>query len=186
MKVEEDAKADGVLSEEEHGDLLPESERGCFCDGCGWAGSVWPDGMVYKCIMCLDCDLCEDCYKVCTLMLIRVHFQLTVLQKRLAWNQGEPDPESWCGQDHAYVKGPIEGWRGVKDGAIRIGEEEIGFKSWLETLRTERWPKAWENFWKGESFLHTIGSTAALEVAASGSTTIARQRRRSSGVSIDV
>ena len=51
-----------------------------------------------------------------------------------------------------YVKAPVDGWRGVKNGVIRIGEEEIEFKEWLRSLKEERWPKAWENFWKGESF----------------------------------
>jgi hypothetical protein len=53
------------------------------------------------------------------------------------------------------VKGPVDGWRGVKNGVIRIGEEETPFQEWLDRLKGERWPKAWENFWKGENFLST-------------------------------
>lgn len=74
----------------------------------------------------------------------------------MAWNRGEPNTThwvQWCGKDHIYVKGPIDGWRGVKDGVIRIGEEKLAFKKWLQTLKDERWPKAWEDFWRGESFL---------------------------------
>jgi len=44
----------------------------------------------------------------------------------------------------------------MKKGVIRIGKEEIEFKEWLRTLEEERWPKAWEEFWKGESFLRVV------------------------------
>ncbi|KAF2230805.1 hypothetical protein EV356DRAFT_519320 [Viridothelium virens] len=122
------------------GDLLPEYERGVSCDGnCDFGETDWTDGVMYMCIHCGNCDLCEACY-----------------EKRMAWNRGEPNTAywyDWCGKDHAYVKGPVDGWRGVKNGVIRIGEEEIEFKEWLQSLKEERWPKAWENFWKGESFL---------------------------------
>ena len=77
-------------------------------------------------------------------------------QERIAWNGGKPNTTNWydwCGKDHAYVKGPIAGWRGVKNGVIRIGEEEIEFKEWLRSLKEERWPKAWKEFWRGEHFL---------------------------------
>jgi len=39
--------------------------------------------------------------------------------------------ERYCGQDHEYVKAPIEGWMGIKNGIVRIGEEKIAFKHWL-------------------------------------------------------
>lgn len=74
----------------------------------------------------------------------------------MSWNEGEPNTTfwyDWCGRDHSYVQCPIEGWRGVKDGVMRIGEEETPFKEWLRALEQERWPKAWDNFWKGENFL---------------------------------
>lgn len=54
--------------EEDHavGDLLPDSERGAYCDGtCNFEASDWRDGVMYMCIHCANCDLCEDCYEVC-------------------------------------------------------------------------------------------------------------------------
>ena len=74
-------------------------------------------------------------------------------------NAGEPNDywRDWCGPDHRYVKGPIDDWRGVKDGVIRIGDENLPFKEWLRGLREERWPKAWENFWRNEKFLSNVG-----------------------------
>ena len=61
------------------------------------------------------------------------------------------DYEYWkefCGADHEYMFGPIEGWRGVKDEKIRIGNEEEEFRSWLEGLKG-RWVSRWEDFWRG-------------------------------------
>ncbi|CAK4017686.1 glyoxalase bleomycin resistance dioxygenase [Lecanosticta acicola] len=134
---EEDAERE---DEDILGDLLPEYDRGATCDGnCDFFESDWTQGVMYMCVHCANCDLCEDCY-----------------EKRMAWNRGVPNTihwTDWCGQDHAYVKGPVEGWRGVKNGVIRIGEEEVEFKEWLRLLKEERWPKAWEDFWRGESFL---------------------------------
>lgn len=78
----------------------------------------------------------------------------------MEWNKGKPntaDWKGWCGKDHGYVKAPIEGWRGVKNGVLRIGEEEIDFKEWMRGLREERWPQAWESFWTRESFFRGTG-----------------------------
>jgi hypothetical protein len=59
----------------------------------------------------------------------------------------------YCGQDHTYIKAPVEGWKGVKNGVMRIANEKIPFKDWLQALKEERWPSAWESFWKNERFL---------------------------------
>ena len=55
-------------------------------------------------------------------------------------DKGEESPAwwPWCGENHRFVKGPIEDWKGIKNGIIRIGEENIPFKTWLEELRDER------------------------------------------------
>jgi hypothetical protein len=76
-------------------------------------------------------------------------------------NKGLPLPENksvFCGQNHSYVKAPIEGWRGIKKGDIRIGQEITSFKDWLDGLKDERWPKAWELFWKHERSLPMFGA----------------------------
>ena len=47
------------------GDLLPNYDRNVWCNGnCGFRGSDWTDGVMYMCIYCGNCDLCETCYKV--------------------------------------------------------------------------------------------------------------------------
>jgi hypothetical protein len=60
---------------------------------------------------------------------------------------------SYCGQNHTYIKAPVEGWKGVKNGIMRIGNEQISFNDWLQSLKDEKWPAAWESFWKNERFL---------------------------------
>ena len=97
----------------------------------------WADGPVYICTICANCDLCEACY-----------------QKRQALNRGEP-PVSWrvvCGRDHRYIRGPIQGWGGVKAGVMTIGEEKVPFKEWLSDVKERKWKEAWERYWKNDEF----------------------------------
>ncbi|KAF2500664.1 hypothetical protein BU16DRAFT_557121 [Lophium mytilinum] len=114
-----------------------------WCDGgCGTGLNSWTTPVFY-CIICACTDLCTSCHA-----------------KRLAQNHGEP-ANSWrtfCGKDHKYIKGPIEGWRGVKDGVMRIGEEEIPFQDWLKDLEEKRWKDAWTTFWKGGTGVKDIGT----------------------------
>ncbi|QSS59361.1 hypothetical protein I7I51_08796 [Histoplasma capsulatum] len=96
----------------------------------------WDDGVVYLCMICCNCDLCEECY-----------------QKRQAHNKNSTENNHWrryCGANHWYIKGPVEGWKGIKDGYMTIGEEKIKFLDWLEEIRTTKWKKAWEQFWMKE------------------------------------
>ncbi len=60
-------------------------------------------------------------------------------------------------QNHSYVKAPVEGRRGIKNGVMRIGKDELPFKEWLRGLRDERWQEAWKNFWQNESFVSNVG-----------------------------
>jgi hypothetical protein len=80
----------------------------------------------HTCPICAACGLCQECY-----------------DKRQEINAGDTAASwtSFCGQDHEYLKGPIEGWKGVKDGMIRIsGEEPVAFKkrvAWFEGGKIE-------------------------------------------------
>lgn len=112
------------------------------CDGgCGATASSWTQPFYY-CLVCPNCDLCENCHT-----------------KRLAQTRGEIEEPwlSFCGKDHRYIKSPMKDWRGIKNGVIRIGEDEITVKDWLRELKEERWPKAWETFWTRQSGLKDIG-----------------------------
>ncbi|KAH7128114.1 hypothetical protein B0J11DRAFT_504607 [Dendryphion nanum] len=106
------------------------------CDGaCGTSISSWTQP-IYLCLICPNVDLCEDCHT-----------------KRRVPGSDLP----YCAENHHYVKGPIKGWRGVKDGVIRIGEEEIKVKEWIRGLKEERWQKAWEKYWGRQGGLKDIG-----------------------------
>jgi tetratricopeptide (TPR) repeat protein len=130
-------------------DLNPNSN--VLCNGCDRSFNNWRDGAVYGCIECTDCDLCEDCFK-----------------KIDRCNKGEPWTEwkRYCGENHKYIRGPIAGWKGVKDGVIRIervgdGEqggglvEEVEFGVWIDGLQN-RWKEAWTGFWKREELVVDI------------------------------
>ncbi|KKZ68736.1 hypothetical protein EMCG_05645 [[Emmonsia] crescens] len=96
----------------------------------------WDAGSVYLCMICSNSDLCEGCY-----------------QKRQAFNKGLTESNHWrlyCGANHWYIKGPVEGWKGIKEGYMTIGEEKIKFMDWLEEIRASKWTKAWEQFWMRE------------------------------------
>lgn len=116
---------------------------GIYCDGgCGTDISRWTQPMYY-CLVCVNCDLCEECYG-----------------KRLAQTRGEIEEPwlSFCGPDHRYIKAPMKGWKGIKNGVIRIeGEEEFTVEDWLKGLKEERWQKAWDTFWTRQGGLKDIG-----------------------------
>lgn len=131
--------------------LPPNSDENLFksawvgCDGdCGSEWSSWSEPQ-YLCIICTGLDLCTVCHG-----------------KRAALNHGEESGywRPYCGVDHRYIKGPIEGWKGVKDGEMRIlvdGKiKMIKFSAWLEELKG-RWEEAWEKFWKRMEGVKDLG-----------------------------
>jgi hypothetical protein len=70
------------------------------------------------------------------------------------------EPTEWrkyCDSNHRFIRGPIKGWKGVKDGVIRIeGRQDLTVKEWLEGLSEKRWPAAWKQFWRGDGGLRDI------------------------------
>ncbi|CAN9159371.1 unnamed protein product [Alternaria alternata] len=115
---------------------------GIFCDGrCGVTIKSWTQPFYY-CLVCPSCDLCEDCHS-----------------KRLEQTAGEIGEPwlSFCGANHRYIKGPMKDWKGIKNGVIRIGNEEIAVRDWLRGLKEERWQNAWKTFWTRQGGLKDIG-----------------------------
>jgi hypothetical protein len=111
------------------------------CDGeCDTALSSWTQEM-YFCVMCANTDLCACCHS-----------------KRLSQKRAEKSTywRRYCGPDHCYIKGPIKDWRGVKNGVIRIGDEEIPFKEWLKDLQEVKWKGAWKKFWERQGGVRDI------------------------------
>jgi tetratricopeptide (TPR) repeat protein len=80
---------------------------------------------LYLCLTCVDVSLCEAC-----------------CAKRLAQISGQPSSHwrTYCGPNHEYIKGPIDGWSGVKEGVMTIGEIKVKFSDWLKDVE-KRWNK---------------------------------------------
>jgi len=142
-KTESDEETDSDKLDE---DVFPAGGLGC--DGpCETSITSWTQP-IYYCLICPNCDLCEDCHS-----------------KRVQQTKGvEPTEEkteepwlSFCGANHRYIKGPMKGWKGVKDSIIRYGKTEITVTEWLRGLKEERWPNAWKIFWTRQGGLKNIG-----------------------------
>jgi len=110
-------------------DIDPEKE--IYCDGVCKIASAKPETPrklgwqqnFYMCLICSELDLCQECY-----------------DKRIAANEASQERTEWrnyCGFKHDYIKGPIEGWGGVKDGIISLGGEQIKFEHWLKDLQAK-------------------------------------------------
>lgn len=108
--------------------------EGFSCNYCGKNVVDWAHGGAYMCLYCVDCDICEECF-----------------DKRAARHRGELEAD-WrvvCPQSHKYIRAPVEGWRGVKDGRLRIGGDEIPFKEWLRGVE-DQWKAYWDRYWMDE------------------------------------
>ncbi|EEH16587.1 hypothetical protein PABG_06674 [Paracoccidioides brasiliensis Pb03] len=119
-----------------NGDFAPDTAYVCQGECVDDEIESWETGPVYLCMICTNCDLCNACY-----------------EKRQAYNKDSSNNTHWrlyCGANHWYLKGPVDGWKGIKDGHMTIGEEKIKFMDWLEELRVSKWKKAWEEFWMRE------------------------------------
>lgn len=120
------------------------------CDGCDKQFYWWKEHL-FHCLICINVDLCVDCYR---------RLNEGQSPKRLAEEGSEiRERRQYCGDDHKHIKGPIPGWRGVKDGKILTRDKPpFSFDDWLQGLINERWPAAWRRFWTGESMLRNIGT----------------------------
>ncbi|CZR66695.1 uncharacterized protein PAC_16596 [Phialocephala subalpina] len=100
------------------------------CNLCSKEIRDWAHGGAYLCLQCIDCDICEECFA-----------------KKEARENGEMEPD-WrvmCPQGHRHVKAPVKGWRGVKDGRLRIGEKEAPFREWRNDLEM-KWKACWDRY----------------------------------------
>jgi tetratricopeptide (TPR) repeat protein len=110
---------------------------------------AWKNRPMYLCTICFNCVLCEACY-----------------QKRQEYNRNGGNEACvrevgslYCGMNHKYIRGPVPGWKGIKDGVMIIKpdddekkEEEviIKFRDWLDDLKNVKWKQAWDRFWLEE------------------------------------
>jgi hypothetical protein len=92
--------------------------------------SRWRPGTKFFCCMdCEDTDLCVDCHKTQTEY----------------FTGGDGFWFKCCWAPHTFLEVPIAGWRGVKDGVIRIGDKEKPYVDWLEAVRN-KWAKKMAGF----------------------------------------
>ena len=101
------------------------------CDMCDRGIYSWKDDSVYRCIYCINCDICGDCFE----KRATANSELVTPKDDVGWR-------TVCPQGHRHVKAPVEGWKGVnlKEGKLRIGDEEVSFNEWLISLE-DKWKK---------------------------------------------
>ncbi|PNP46550.1 hypothetical protein TGAMA5MH_02008 [Trichoderma gamsii] len=122
----------------DEGDLANPSIAVYTCDGgicsplAGYAW--WGDSVVHYCAECSTTLICEVCYNA------RHHPEKV----------GSPKVMHFCDKGHNYIKLPVEGWRGIKDGMLRLdGEEPVKFDDFLSHLQKDVVKDAWDRFWVG-------------------------------------
>ncbi|EHK50856.1 hypothetical protein TRIATDRAFT_279746 [Trichoderma atroviride IMI 206040] len=122
----------------DEGDLANPSIAVYTCDGgicsplAGYAW--WGDSVVHYCTECSTTLICEICYNA------RHHPEKV----------GSPNVMRFCDKGHNYIRLPVEGWRGIKDGMLRLdGEEPVKFDDFLNRLQKDVVKDAWDRFWAG-------------------------------------
>ena len=73
----------------------------------------------YHCMSCYSVDFCPDC---------------KAIQEDFFTNNSEGFWYKVCWGQHKHLRQPIEGWKGVKDGVIRIGRKHKHFRDWLKEV----------------------------------------------------
>lgn len=83
---------------------------------------------------CGEAFLCEDCF--------------AALEADKAGRTALP-VRRFCDRDHDdYVKAPVEGWRGVKDGVMLVaGGKSLPFADFIKRTQTGMCKAAWAGFW---------------------------------------
>lgn len=128
----------------ECGDLFGD-RRARQCRQCLKELNFWRSIPNYLCVICLDTELCRDCFR-----LWREFSQ----GKRDRVTSESTLREQRCGKNHKYIRGPMEGWRGIQNGQIVVLENEkeqrTEFKAWLTDLKERKWQHAWEEYARSE------------------------------------
>ncbi|ORY68464.1 uncharacterized protein BCR38DRAFT_481950 [Pseudomassariella vexata] len=112
-----------------------DTDTSIICSECDKVVSSGKQDSTYICLYCIEADLWGECF-----------------DKRARRQKGELEV-AWrtvCPRGRKQTKALIEGWGGVNNGVITMGEEKISFKDWLKELKDVRWPNAWKAFWAEE------------------------------------
>ncbi|KAK0615271.1 hypothetical protein B0T17DRAFT_382023 [Bombardia bombarda] len=146
-KSQSSAKSEGLelnqdVEESQNDGQYDFGDDNTSCDICGKtitnrdAKMTW----MHTCYYCTNTDFCDSCY--------------TATESSSYTEQSIGDGRYPCLGEHKYIKVPVTGWKGVKNGKIlyddpKNGATEIELKKWLEDLKGH-WKIAWENYWREE------------------------------------
>ena len=93
--------------------------------------AFWGGRVAYYCATCSNALLCEACYQA----------------RAEAAGEARRSVRHYCGVDHDYLKLPVEGWRGVKDGKLTVEGKEMLFSDLLKDLQEKVCEDGWGRFW---------------------------------------
>ena len=119
------------------GDVLEPDRLYWRCNGSCDPKTIfyyWHGRIMYECVTC-DTTLCEPCYN--NARMADNTFEKTLKKRRD------------CIQNHDYVKSPIEGWKGITKGTVKVGETETTTEELLNYIKGDLCKKGWEDFWRG-------------------------------------
>ncbi|KAF5686654.1 hypothetical protein FCIRC_2797 [Fusarium circinatum] len=121
----------------DEGDLADPDEVRQLCGGiCKPRAEFvrWGSSVGYQCLTCYFCFICQECYD-------RLSDTADQEMRRTY--------PKYCEKQFGHIKGPIEGWRGVRKGMIELeGEEPVPFGQLLQRIRDKLCEEAWKDFWK--------------------------------------
>jgi hypothetical protein len=138
-------------AEDRWGDISSFSAFYCRC------GSTyiqdWSHGPLYLCLLCTDVKLCAKCHAQLALHNDATAVAAKHKQPSTTSRGNGPEWTHWtlyCGQNHKYIKGPVEGWRGIRNGKMLVDGQKVSFRKWLREIKDVKWPNAWREFWMRE------------------------------------
>ncbi|KAJ3545081.1 hypothetical protein NM208_g2690 [Fusarium decemcellulare] len=105
------------------------------CSDCERLIRQWSKTHVYLCYYCTEVDLCQECFDKRT--------------ERIAGKRSD-DWRVICPQGHRHIQMPVQGWKGLTGGVMKIADTEVPFRDWLLDVKEKKWPNTWERFWSSE------------------------------------
>lgn len=134
--VESDTHKEEEVPNPREGEDVFEYGQFVYCDGrCSLNPiTAWPlTEKYYFCNDCVDVALCGKCYPT---------------QTQYYEDYGQGFWYKVCWAKHEFLEAPIDGWRGVRNGMIRIGDKEKSWFEWLDEVK-KKWQKKMNEFGEG-------------------------------------
>jgi hypothetical protein len=94
------------------------------CHICNVAHYAW-EVPFYFCLYCTDVRLCSTCFE-------DQRTTETSKKQLKKWEASVCDVAN-----HQFLKGPVEGWGGVKDNVMTFGDRKIYWTNWLKQVQDE-------------------------------------------------